>query len=255
MQTIGKSETIRGHMARAKRSPLQVYQELTVGGGFWLLLRYELLTGLLGPIPGGLGFLLRKHGYRRLFAASGAGLVVGRQVVVRHPAKIVLGAGVTIDDNCLIDARGAPPAGFRLGNDVIVGRNSIIQSKSGPVVIGERSSIGANSVIVSVSGVEIGDAVLMAGGCYVSTGTYPTDDLTRPIMDNDVRSRGPVRIGDGSWIGTGAVILDGVTIGRDAVVGAGAVVTRDVPARMIVAGVPARPVRERGEAASRGKPG
>jgi serine acetyltransferase len=53
----------------------------------------------------------------------------------------------------------------------------------------------------------------------------------------------PVRIGDGSWIGTRAVILPGVTIGRRVLVAAGAVVARDVPDDSLVAGNPARVVR------------
>lgn len=248
MQTISKSETIRGRMARARTSPLQAYKELTVGSEVGLagLLRYELLTSLLGSLPGGLGFLLRKQLYRSLFAELGGGLVLGRNVTVRHPGRMVLGSNVTIDENSLIDARGAPERGFRLGSDVLIGRNCMVQSKGGPLVLGDRSSIGANSVIISVAGVEIGRAVLTAGNCYISAGTYPINDASRPVMDNDVVSKGPIRIGDGVWIGTSAVILDGITIGRDAVIGAGAVVTKDVPERAIMVGVPARQVGTRG---------
>jgi acetyltransferase-like isoleucine patch superfamily enzyme len=247
MQAIPHSETIRGRLARGRGSPARVYQEIVTGGtGFWDLLRYELVTGLLGPLPGALGLLLRRRLYAGLFGAAGRDLVIGRNVTVRHPRKMELGADVTIDDGCLLDARGTPPGGFRLGRGVILGRNTVLQSKGGPVTVGERSSIGLNSCIVSVSGVEIGTAVLTAGSCHISGGSYRVDDLSRPIMDGDVQTRGPVRIGDGVWIGTNVVILDGVTVGRDAVIGAGAVVTRDVPERAIVAGVPARQIGRRG---------
>lgn len=247
MQTIRKSDTVRGRLAKARTSPLAAYKAFTIGDvGALGLLRYELLTGLFGPLPGALGFLLRRKLYPSLFAQVGRGLVLGRNVVLRHANRMALGDNVTIDDGCLVDARGAPERGFELGDEVILNRNTILQSKGGPVSIGARTSIGANSCIISVSGVEIGRAVLTAGACYISAGNYPTHDLSRPIMDNDVISKGPVRIGDGAWLGTGVVVLDGITIGRDAVVGAGAVVTRDVPERAIVVGVPARQVGMRG---------
>jgi len=70
------------------------------------------------------------------------------------------------------------------------------------------------------------------------------DDLTRPIREQG-RGEQLVRIGAGSWIGEGAVVM--ADVARDAVVGAGAVVTRPIPAWAIAAGVPARVLRRRGE--------
>src|SRR3954453_20365470 len=255
MRTISKADNIRARMARARQSPIQAYRELTVGeigwGGF---LVYGLLTCLLGPLPGALGFALRQKLYPSLFGSAGGGLVLGRNVTVRHPGNMSLGSGVTIDDNCVLDARAAGSGGFRLGDGVVVGRGCMLLAKAGGVVLGPRTSLGTNSVIVSMSrvdigaasGVETGEAVLFAGGSYLSAGIYPTDDRTRAVMDQDAASKGPIRIGDGAWIGTGAIVLDGVSIGRGAVVGAGAVVTKDVPDWAIVVGVPARQVGIRG---------
>ena len=67
-------------------------------------------------------------------------------------------------------------------------------------------------------------------------------DPSRPVIRQGIATRGIV-VEDGAWIGAGAILLDGVTVGKRAVVGAGAVVTRDVPARTLVVGVPARVVR------------
>jgi len=62
--------------------------------------------------------------------------------------------------------------------------------------------------------VELGEAVLCAGGVYISAGAYHMEDTDAAIMDQGAYSKGPIRIGDHVWIGTGAIILDGVTIGR-----------------------------------------
>lgn len=245
MQEIEKSEVIRERLSRARASPVQTYMELTVGStGLRRLVAYEVLTSLLGPLPGGLGFLLRRRLYRGLFRKVGSGLILGRNVVIRHPAKIELGNHVTIDDNALLDARGSNP-GLVLEDEVIINRNCLLQAKVGAIRVGRRSSIGSNSVLVSMAGLDIGEAVLIAGGCYLSAGAYRFSDATRPIMEQGPYSKGPLTIGDDVWIGTGAIILDGVTVGRGAVVGAGAVVTRDVPERSVVGGVPARLIRMR----------
>ena len=87
---------------------------------------------------------------------------------------------------------------------------------------------------------------LFAGGCYVGGGRYHLEDRARSIASQGSYSKGPVEIGKGCWIGAHAVILDGVRVGEGAVVAAGAVVADDVPAFAVVAGVPARTIRERG---------
>jgi maltose O-acetyltransferase len=78
-------------------------------------------------------------------------------------------------------------------------------------------------------------------GVHVYAATHP--------VDAETRSRGleyarPVTIGDDVWIGGAAVVLPGVTIGDRAVVGAGSIVTHDVPADVVAAGNPCRPLRE-----------
>ena len=246
MGNIRKDEVIRGKLVRARSSPIRTYKELTVGDvPLWYFLWYELLLSIIGPLPGGAGFLMRRNLYRALFGRLGVGLLLGCGVSIRHPRGISLGDHVTIDDYCLIDARGAGGAGVHLGDEVIVNRNCMLQAKAGPIHLGRRTSVGSNSVIVSTAGVEVGEAVLMAGNCYISAGVYRTDDLSRPVMDQEAYSRGPIRIGDGVWIGTGAIILDSITVGKGAVIGAGALVNRNVPEGAIVAGVPAKVLRYR----------
>jgi acetyltransferase-like isoleucine patch superfamily enzyme len=160
---------------------------------------------------------------------------------------MMFGDNVTIDDNCLLDARGSEEDGLVMDDNVIIGRNTMVLAKSGPIRLGSRTSIGSNSVIVSMSGVEFGKCVLVAGGCSFSAGAYHMDDLSQPIMDQGAYSNGPIIIEDNVWIGTGAVILDGVKIGKNAVIGAGAIVNKDIPENAIAAGVPAKVIRMRTE--------
>ncbi|MFV2057938.1 MAG: DapH/DapD/GlmU-related protein [Thiohalomonadales bacterium] len=246
MNEIDKSNIIRDKLAQAKTSPLQTYKMLTVGDVGWLpFLRYEFICFFFGALSGGLGFLLRKKLYPLLFRKTGGGLILGKNVVVRHPGSINIHDGVTIDDNCLIDGRGHATEGLILEDNVLINRNCMIQAKSGKIRIGKRSSFGSNSVIVSMAGIDIGESVLAAGNVYISAGAYKMEDLSIPIMDQAAYSKGPITIGDNVWIGTGAVILDGVSIGKNAVIGAAAVVNKDVPENAIVAGIPAKILKYR----------
>jgi len=245
-RSIEKGSLIRNALSEGRTSPLRTYRRLTVGEGAGLgrFALYELLSMFVAPLGGGLGFLLRKRLYPALLRSAGRGLILGRNVVLRNPGNIVIGDHVTIDDNCVLDGRGAGDAGLVIGDGVIINRNCMVLAKDGPVRIGARTTVGSNSVIVSTAGVEIGEAVLMAGGCYVSAGAYRVD-APGAIMDQEAYSNGPIRIGAGSWLGTCAVVLDGVSVGDGAVVGAGAIVNRDIPSNSIAAGVPAKVLRQR----------
>jgi acetyltransferase-like isoleucine patch superfamily enzyme len=246
MKEIEKGVIARDKLVEGRKSPLQTYMNLTIGTvGLFRFFIYELLTSLLGPMPGGAGFFLRKIFYPQLFRKVGRGLIIGRNVVVRHPDKIELGTDVTIDDNCLIDARGAGQQGLVIEDGVIVNRNCMIQAKSGPIRIGRRTSLGSNSVIVSLGGIDIGEGVLTAGGCYISAGAYHFDDPNMPVMDQGAFTRGPIQIGDKSWLGTCVVVLDGVSIGTGAVIGAGSVVTRGIADNCIAVGAPAKIIRNK----------
>jgi acetyltransferase-like isoleucine patch superfamily enzyme len=106
--------------------------------------------------------------------------------------------------------------------------------------IGEGTWIGAFTVIDGSGGLTVG------AGCDISSGAhiYSHSSVRRCVSGRTFREveRRPTRIGDRVFVGANAVVNMGVTIGDEAVVAAGAVVTRDVAARTVVAGVPARAV-------------
>jgi acetyltransferase-like isoleucine patch superfamily enzyme len=151
-----------------------------------------------------------------------------------------------IDDNCLLDAKGAANAGIRIGSGVFVGRNTILSCKNGDILLGDGANVGFNCEIFSASRVEVGAQTLIAAYSYVIGGDHRLDDPDRPVLEQG-RSSSGVRIGSGVWLGAGVKVLDGVEIGDSAVIGAGAVVRDAVPSGGVAVGIPARVVRMRGE--------
>lgn len=147
------------------------------------------------------------------------------------------------------------PRGARIsiGKDSLIHCSIRFDSREGQVTIGDRCYIG-HSYLVCYSQINIGNDVIISWGVTivdhnshsVSWGQRKSDvsNWAQGIKHwEDVR-RAPVKIQDKVWIGFNAIVLRGVTIGEGAVVGAGAVVTKDVPPFTIVAGNPARPIRE-----------
>jgi acetyltransferase-like isoleucine patch superfamily enzyme len=110
-------------------------------------------------------------------------------------------------------------------------------------------SLGRNVVINDFvhiwgsGGVELGDDTLVAAHCTITSQTHAADALRRGKLYRDTNRTASVKIGSNVWIGSGAIILPGVTIGDNSIVAAGAVVRSDVPSGVLVAGVPARVVR------------
>jgi maltose O-acetyltransferase len=110
--------------------------------------------------------------------------------------------------------------------------------------IGERTFVNYDCIVLDVAEVEIGAACQLAPRVQLLTATHPIDPEPRR---RGWESAEPIALGENVWLGGGAIVCPGVTIGEDTVVGAGAVVTRDLPAGVVAAGVPARIVREIGD--------
>ena len=233
-QDLREDAFIRHKMFNDRTSAARKYADLTIGEFSVLkLVKYELITSLLGPLPGAMGLFLRKIFYPLLLKKVGRGVMFGRNVVLRHCDKITIGDRVVIDDNTLLDARGGDE-GIVIGDDVIINRACQIQSKVGSVHIGARSDIGTGTAIVSQGGVYVDEQVCIAAACKISGGLFhilPNRDGNPPYRRY---SKGPVRIGKRCVLAMGAMILDGVTVGEGSMVGSGAVVVANIPPYSII---------------------
>jgi len=249
--TKGEHQKVQALITDESRSAFSRYLDLVVGlRSLWSLIKFETITGLFGGLPGALGLLLRKRFYPLLFRQVGSGVVFGRNIVLRHPSKIELGDKVVIDDNCVLDARGQSNRGLRIGNDVILARNTILGCKDGDIDIGDGVGIGAYTIIHAIGGnrVHIGDNVLIAAFTYlVGGGEYHTERIDIPIAKQGMRLKGGIRVEYNTWIGARVTVSDGITIGHDSIIGAGAVVLESVEPLAVAVGIPARIIRKRTE--------
>lgn len=175
-------------------------------------------------------------GWRRVLGdrlAIGSGAHVGRaRLMVRDPSGV----------RCSIGAESSVRAVM------------VLERADAAIRIGSRSQIGGRTLLDASDRIEIGDDVLVSFDVLITDNDSHSlrfSERARDVADWSAGrkdwthvARAPVRIGDKSWIGARAIVLKGVTVGEGAMVGAGSVVTRDVPAWTLVAGNPARVIRE-----------
>ncbi|MFM8459941.1 MAG: acyltransferase [Chthoniobacterales bacterium] len=131
-----------------------------------------------------------------------------------------------------------------LGDSAWIERGAVLWAFDGSIRAAGNVYLGPYVTIYGHGGVEIGADSLVSMHATILSSNHGIPPLGESIRkQTDVLL--PTKIGRDVWIGANAVILGGVTIGDGAVIGAGAVVTKDVEAGAVVAGVPARVIRER----------
>ena len=205
----------------------------------------ELLVSLCSWLPSLPGIAVRSLAYRLIMRLDGF-VAIESDVRLAFAENIRLGRGVYLDRGAYLHGC---PGGIEIGEYAFIMHNAelhVFNFRELPhafIKIGPRTFIGESAVIRGQGGVTVGEAVLIGPAAQILAINHNHDDPTLPIMDQGISARGIV-LEDGAWICAGAIILDGVRVGRGAVVGANAVVTRDVPARTVVAGAPARVVKE-----------
>lgn len=187
--------------------------------------------------------------YRQMWLRrSGGHLFIGRSVRLLHPQLISVGRAVIIEDNVTIDALSQN--GVVLGHNVTIARHSSIQC-TGVIrhlgiglKIGDNSAVGAYSFLGAQGGIVIGNNVIMGPRVSFHAENHRYERADIPIRLQG-ESREGIVIDDDCWIGAGSTILDGVVMGKGCVVAAGSVVTKSIPPYSVVAGVPARVIKQR----------
>ena len=152
--------------------------------------------------------------------------------------KLFLSRGAKIDPRAFVSRGGK----VEIGMDSIVRAGTMLLPSGGRILIGDRTSLNQYVVVNGEGGVRIGDDVMISAFVSIFAANHHYVRADMPIRSQGMYTKGGIDIGNDVWIGTHAVILDGVKIGAGCVVAAGAVVTRDTEPYSIVAGVPAKQI-------------
>jgi acetyltransferase-like isoleucine patch superfamily enzyme len=155
---------------------------------------------------------------------------------LRHATRC--GQRVTLRGRAKVDNQGILTIGERVRLDSTVAKLELVTLPGGHLEIGDNVFINYGSSLVASAHVKVGSDSL------IGTHVMVMDCDFHHVEDKSWDTSGvPVMLEERVWLGNRSIVLKGVTIGHDAVVAAGSVVTKDVPPRTVVAGVPARVVR------------
>lgn len=143
---------------------------------------------------------------------------------------------------------------IKLGRDVCIGKDVWLNvarsrdSQNDPaIVIDDNCTIARGSMISAKNSIHFERDVLFGPSALIMDHSHAYEDVTQPIRDQGITEGGRIRIGQGCWIGHGAVIVcvqGELTLGRNCVVGANSLVTRSSPPYSIISGNPARVVKQ-----------
>ncbi len=205
----------------------------------------QLVMALCGWIPTIVGVGIRAIAYRLILQMDGIA-AIEQNVRIRYADHVRLARGAYIDEGAYLHAM---PSGIEIGENSYVMHHAelhVFNFRNLPhagIKIGKNCLISEFNVLRGQGGITIGDNVYTSPFVQMVAVNHVYADRDLPIISQGITAQGIV-VEDNCWIGSGAVILDGVRIGRGAVVAAGAVVSKNVPPYTIVAGIPAKVVKE-----------
>lgn len=169
--------------------------------------------------------------------------------------SLVYGKGAKFMSTATVENISKRKENIRIGKQTIVRGNLVVFGYGGKIILGENVYVGVGSNIWSGESVFIGDNVLISHNVnIIDTNSHELDHLIRAerylslIKNGHPKDKssiitGSIVIGNYAWVSFGATVLKGVTIGEGAIVAACAVVTKDVPPFTVVAGNPAKVVK------------
>lgn len=214
----------------------------------WHYILEQSLFLLAGWIPTIIGIGIRGILYRAILKIDGWA-AIENGVRLRFASNIRLHHGTYLDQRVYLHAC---PGGIEIGANTIVMNGAVLHVYNfrdmphSHIKIGADSLIGEYTVIRGQGGVQIGDRVYTSPHSQLIAVNHVFDDKAVSFTEQGITAKGIV-VEDDVWIGSAAIITDGVRVGKGSIVAAGAVVTSDVPPYTVVGGIPARKIREVGE--------
>jgi len=177
-------------------------------------------------------------------------IYIGKRVKLICKNKMNFDKKVKIHDNVLIDAMSKD--GVIIGENSVIGQNTIIECTGSLKKIGKGLTIGKNTSFSNdcffgaAGGIEIGNDTIAGQYVRFHSENHNFNDLNILIKNQGETHKG-IKVGNNCWIGSGAVFLDGAKIGNGCVVAANAVITKEFPDNVIIGGIPAKIIKNRGE--------
>jgi len=174
---------------------------------------------------------VRWYSLKRNFKSIGENSFIETPAIIKNPKYMIIGKNFKAHTKIRLDAYDEF-AGEKFNPQIIIGDN---------VIINNDCHIGCINKII------IGNNVLLASKVYISDhfhGTISSEELNIPPAKRKLYFKGAVVIHDNVWIGENVVIMPNVTIGRNSIIGANSVVTHNVEENSVIAGVPAKIIRQ-----------
>ncbi len=158
-----------------------------------------------------------------LFYSFGKRTKIVKPLLLKNTNWISLGNRVTINDGVFMMTE----------EDTYLERNGV------KLIIEDGATLGNYNHVVAVNRVVIGKDVLTADRVYISDNYHGYEEINIPICKQPIKSKGPVEIGEGSWLGENVCVISSI-IGKHCVIAANSVVINDIPDYSVAAGSPAK---------------